>query len=90
MTDLARPQPSAATPDGAPGDTVPPTPEPRQLLGIGWVAVVLLAMRVLALAYLLLSHQERDGSWFDFPFYNYHQQYGTAFGLLSLEHCRHE
>jgi hypothetical protein len=42
------------------------------------------------LARILLSHQEQDGSWFDFPFYNYHQQYGTAFGLLSLVHCRHE
>ncbi len=41
------------------------------------------------LARILLSHQERDGSWWDFPFYNYHQQYGTAFALMSLEHCRH-
>jgi len=40
------------------------------------------------LARILLSHQERDGSWFDFPFYNYHQQYGTAFALLSLQHAR--
>jgi hypothetical protein len=42
------------------------------------------------LARILISHQELDGSWFDFPFYNYHQQYGTAFGVLSLVHCRHE
>jgi len=41
------------------------------------------------LARILLSHQERDGSWWDYPFYNYHQQYGTAFALMSLEHCRH-
>jgi hypothetical protein len=41
------------------------------------------------LARILLSHQERDGSWWDYPFYNYHQQYGTAFALLSLRHCRH-
>ena len=41
------------------------------------------------LARILLSHQERDGSWWDYPFYNYHQQYGTAFALLSLVHCRH-
>jgi hypothetical protein len=41
------------------------------------------------LARILLSHQERDGSWWDYPFYNYHQQYGTAFALLSLIHCRH-
>jgi hypothetical protein len=42
------------------------------------------------LARILLSHQEQDGSWWDYPFYNYHQQYGTAFALLSLVHCRHE
>jgi hypothetical protein len=40
------------------------------------------------LAKILLSHQERDGSWWDYPLYNYHQQYGTAFVLMSLEHCR--
>lgn len=40
------------------------------------------------LARILLSHQERDGSWWDYPLYNYHQQYGTAFALLSLEHSR--
>ncbi|MFO0893189.1 MAG: hypothetical protein U0790_29130 [Isosphaeraceae bacterium] len=41
------------------------------------------------LAHILLSHQEKDGSWWDYPFYNYHQPYGTAFALLSLQHCRH-
>ncbi len=41
------------------------------------------------LAHILLSHQERDGSWWDYPLYNYHQQYGTAFALMSLEQCRH-
>jgi hypothetical protein len=41
------------------------------------------------LARILLSKQERDGSWWDYPLYNYHQQYGTAFALMSLEHCRH-
>jgi hypothetical protein len=40
------------------------------------------------LARILLSHQERDGSWWDYPLYNYHQQYGTAFVLMSLAHCR--
>jgi hypothetical protein len=40
------------------------------------------------LARILLGHQERDGSWWDYPLYNYHQQYGTAFALMSLEHCR--
>jgi hypothetical protein len=40
------------------------------------------------LAHLLLALQEKDGSWWDYPFYNYHQQYGTAFALMSLVHCR--
>jgi hypothetical protein len=40
------------------------------------------------LARILLGHQERDGSWWDYPLYNYHQQYGTAFVLMSLERCR--
>ena len=40
------------------------------------------------LAHILLRHQDRDGSWWDYLLYNYHQQYGTAFALLSLEHCR--
>jgi hypothetical protein len=40
------------------------------------------------LARILIGHQEPDGSWFDFPFYNYHQQYGTAFALMSLQHSR--
>jgi hypothetical protein len=42
------------------------------------------------LARILLGHQERDGSWWDYPFYNYHQQYGTAFALMSLQHCRNQ
>ena len=40
------------------------------------------------LAGLLLPLQEKDGSWWDFPLYNYHQQYGTAFALMSLVRCR--
>jgi hypothetical protein len=40
------------------------------------------------LARILLSKQEQDGSWWDYPFYNYHQQYGTAFALMSLARCR--
>jgi hypothetical protein len=40
------------------------------------------------LARLLLRLQEKDGSWWDFPLYNYHQQYGTAFALMSLKCCR--
>jgi hypothetical protein len=40
------------------------------------------------LAGLLLDLQEPDGSWFDYPFYNYHKPYGTAFALMSLAACR--
>ena len=40
------------------------------------------------LADILLKLQEKDGSWWDFPLYNYHQQYGTAFALMTLARCR--
>jgi hypothetical protein len=40
------------------------------------------------LAGLLVALQEKDGSWWDFPLYDYHQQYGTAFALMSLQACR--
>ncbi len=40
------------------------------------------------LAQVLLHLQEKDGSWWDFPFYDYHQQYGTAFALMSLAQQR--
>lgn len=40
------------------------------------------------LAAILLPLQEKDGSWWDYPLYNYHQQYGTAFALMSLARCR--
>jgi hypothetical protein len=39
------------------------------------------------LASILVPLQEKDGSWWDFPFYDYHQQYGTAMALLSLKRC---
>ncbi|MBI1368420.1 MAG: hypothetical protein GC162_07165 [Planctomycetes bacterium] len=42
------------------------------------------------LARVLLTLQEKDGSWWDFPFYNYHQQYGTAFALMTLTRCEHD
>ncbi len=42
------------------------------------------------LAHLLLGLQEKDGSWWDFPLYDYHQQYGTAFALMSLARCRRQ
>ncbi len=40
------------------------------------------------LAAVLLPLQEKDGSWWDYPFYDYHQQYGTAFAVMSLVRCR--
>ncbi|MFO0810869.1 MAG: prenyltransferase/squalene oxidase repeat-containing protein [Gemmataceae bacterium] len=40
------------------------------------------------LARLLLPLQEPDGSWWDYPLYNYHQPYGTSFALLTLKDCR--
>jgi hypothetical protein len=40
------------------------------------------------LAAIIIDLQEKDGSWFDFPFYDYHQQYGTAFALMTLGRCR--
>jgi len=40
------------------------------------------------LAAILVPLQEKDGSWWDFPFYDYHQPYGTAYALMSLQRCR--
>jgi hypothetical protein len=40
------------------------------------------------LAAILLPLQEKDGSWWDYPFYDYHQQYGTAMALMSLKRCQ--
>ena len=42
------------------------------------------------LAALMLPRQETDGSWWDFPLYNYHQAYGTSFALMTLGRCRPE
>jgi hypothetical protein len=42
------------------------------------------------LATILLDLQEADGSWWDYPLYNYHKPYGTAFALMSLAACRKE
>lgn len=41
-----------------------------------------------ALLAVLLPLQEADGSWWDYPLYNYHQQYGTAFALTTLARLR--
>jgi hypothetical protein len=40
------------------------------------------------LAKTILDRQEKDGSWWDYPFYNYHQPYGTAFALMTLQRCK--
>ncbi|NLE40005.1 MAG: hypothetical protein GX621_18465, partial [Pirellulaceae bacterium] len=42
------------------------------------------------LAHIILPLQEKDGSWWDYPFYDYHQQYGTAYALMTLLRCRPE
>ncbi len=40
------------------------------------------------LAHVLLALQEKDGSWWDYPLYDYHQPYGTGFAIMSLARCR--
>jgi len=39
------------------------------------------------MAKLMLDRQEKDGSWWDYPFYNYHQPYGTAYALMTMQRC---
>ncbi len=40
------------------------------------------------LAKLILFRQEKDGSWWDYPLYDYHQPYGTGYALMALSRCR--
>ena len=40
------------------------------------------------LARVILDKQESDGSWWDYPLYNYHQAYGTGYALVTLSRCR--
>ena len=40
------------------------------------------------LAAILLRRQEKDGSWWDYPLYDYHQPYGTGYSLMALAWCR--
>jgi hypothetical protein len=42
------------------------------------------------LARIVLEVQDADGSWWDYPLYNYHQQYGTAYALMTLHRCRRQ
>jgi hypothetical protein len=40
------------------------------------------------LAAIIVPLQEKDGSWFDYPLYDYGHPYGTAFALMTLQRCR--
>lgn len=40
------------------------------------------------LAKLMLDRQEKNGSWWDYPLYDYHRPYGTGFALMTLHRCR--
>jgi hypothetical protein len=40
------------------------------------------------LATVIIRLQGEDGTWWDYPMYDYHQQYGTAFALMTLGQCR--
>lgn len=39
------------------------------------------------LAEIISRHQEPNGCWWDYTLYNYHQQYGTAYALMTLQRC---
>lgn len=39
------------------------------------------------LAKILLEKQEKDGSWWDYPLYSYHQPYGTGYAVTALARC---
>ena len=38
----------------------------------------------------IMQYQEPDGSWWDFPMWDYHKPYGTAFSIMALLRCREE
>jgi hypothetical protein len=40
------------------------------------------------LAAIILARQQKDGSWWDYPLYSYHQPYGTGYALMALAWCR--
>ena len=40
------------------------------------------------MARLMVDLQESDGSWWDYPLYDYHQPYGTSMAIMTLMHCR--
>jgi len=35
----------------------------------------------------VLKYQESDGSWWDFPMWDFHKPYGTAFAVMTLLRC---
>ena len=37
---------------------------------------------------ILLELQESDGSWWDYPLYDYHPYYGTGMAICTLVRCR--
>lgn len=37
---------------------------------------------------LMITKQEKNGSWWDYPLYNYHYAYGTGYMLATLARCR--
>jgi len=37
---------------------------------------------------IIIQNQDKDGSWWDYPLYNYHQPYGTGYALSTLSRCR--
>lgn len=39
------------------------------------------------LAKIIIRRQEKDGSWWDYPLYDYHQAYGTGYTLMALSWC---
>lgn len=40
------------------------------------------------LAAIIQYRQEEDGSWWDYPLYDYHQPYGTGYAMMALAWCR--
>ncbi|MCP4173278.1 MAG: hypothetical protein GY758_21180, partial [Fuerstiella sp.] len=39
------------------------------------------------LARLMIDRQEKNGAWWDYPLYDYHDPYGTAYALMTLFRC---
>lgn len=37
---------------------------------------------------LMIDRQEKDGSWWDYPLYDYHTAYGTAMAIMTLRRCQ--